>query len=235
MLRNCVAACLKKKMKLVFASTSDVYGKNPELPYSEKSNLVLGPTTVKRWAYAVSKIYGEQYIMAHHEEFGLDYSIVRFFGSYGENQNLTWWGGPQSGFISAALNQTPIDIHGDGSQTRTFTYVNDTIDGLYKVALSQKANGEIFNIGTEPNSEISIKDLATLIWKMINGDQSEPLLNYIPYSTFGNYEDVMRRVPDITKISTQLGFQPRFSLRQGLARTIEWQTAVLAAKKIGIA
>jgi UDP-glucose 4-epimerase len=185
--------------------------------------MVMGPTTVKRWAYALSKMYGEQYIIANHDEYDLNYTITRFFGSYGPNQNLTWWGGPQSIFIEKALKNEPIEIHGDGNQTRTFTYIDDTVNALILFVENKKSDNEIFNTGPKSNAEISIKDLARLIWKMINGKDSEPLLTFIPYSQFGNYEDVMRRVPDISKLCSYFDFQPSWELEEGLTRTIEWQ------------
>lgn len=223
MLRNLVKKCINDHSKIIFASTSDVYGKNPNVPFNENSDLVMGPTTVKRWAYALSKMYGEQYIIANNDEFGLPYTITRFFGSYGPNQNLTWWGGPQSVFIEKALKNEPIDIHGDGNQTRTFTYVDDTVNALVLCIENKKSDNEIFNTGGIPGGEISIKDLATLIWKLINGKSSVPKLNFIPYSTFGNYEDVMRRVPDITKLCSILDFTPKWDLERGLIETINWQ------------
>ncbi|MGC4034403.1 MAG: GDP-mannose 4,6-dehydratase [Chitinophagaceae bacterium] len=222
MLRNVVQKCIHDGAKIIFASTSDVYGKNPEVPFHEESALVMGPTTVKRWAYALSKMYGEQFIIANHDEYGIDYTITRFFGSYGPHQNLTWWGGPQSVFIEKAFKKEAIDIHGDGSQTRTFTYVEDTVGCLVLCVENEKSNKEIFNTGGR-SKEISIKDLAILIWKLVNGENAEPKLNFIPYSTFGKYEDVMRRVPDITKIKTTLGFEPKWDLESGLRSTIEWQ------------
>jgi len=224
MLRNVVQKCIYDKSKIIFASTSDVYGKNPKIPFNENSDLVMGPTTVKRWAYALSKMYGEQYIIANHDEYGLKYTITRFFGSYGPHQNLTWWGGPQSVFIEKAIKKEPIELHGDGSQTRTFTYVDDTVNALVLCVENEKSDNEIFNTGSKANAEISIKDLAILIWKMINGKDSEPLLNIIPYSQFGNYEDVMRRVPDITKLCSYFNFQPKWDLEEGLQKTIEWQS-----------
>lgn len=223
MLRNVVHKCLMDGSKILFASTSDVYGKNPNIPFAETSDLVMGPTTVKRWAYALSKMYGEQYIIANHEEYGLNYTITRFFGSYGPHQNLTWWGGPQSVFIERAFKNQVIDIHGDGMQTRTFTYVDDTVMALVHCIESNKSDNEIFNTGPKSDAEITIKDLAILIWRLINGPDSEPKLNYIPYSNFGNYEDVMRRVPDITKLCNTFGFEPKWDLETGLTETIKWQ------------
>ncbi len=223
MLRNVVHKCNMDKSKILFASTSDVYGKNPNIPFAESSDLVMGPTTVKRWAYALSKMYGEQYIIANHDEYELPYTITRFFGSYGINQNLTWWGGPQSVFIEKAFKKETIDIHGDGLQTRTFTYIDDTVNALVACIENDKSNNEIFNTGPKENAEISIKDLAILIWKLVNGKDAEPKLNYIPYTTFGNYEDVMRRVPDITKLRSTLHFKPEWDLEDGLKKTIDWQ------------
>lgn len=227
MLRNVVQKCLLDRSKIIFASTSDVYGKNNKVPFAENSDLVMGPTTVKRWAYALSKMYGEQYIIANKDQFGLTYTITRFFGSYGPNQNLTWWGGPQSVFIEKAFKKEPIDLHGDGSQTRTFTYIDDTVQALKLCIENKKSDNEIFNTGGK-SGEISIKDLAKLIWRLVNGEESEPILNYIPYSTFGNYEDVMRRVPDISKISSLLNFVPKWDLKNGLKQTIAWQKKYLA-------
>lgn len=226
LLKNVLDKCLREKCKLVFASTSDIYGKNPDIPYSESSNIVLGATTVKRWAYAISKIYAEQLIIAYNTEFDLQYTIMRFFGSYGPNQNLTWWGGPQSVFIAKALKNEPIEIHGDGKQTRTFTYVNDTVQGIEKCMFHPDSTNEIFNIAAEPNEEITIASLGSKIWKLINGEGSEPLINFIPYSFFGNYEDVRRRVPDITRIKSRLGFKPVYSLTEGLSETIAWQREI---------
>ena len=231
MTENVIEKCIKDKIKLVFASTSDVYGKNPNVPFTENHDLVLGPSLVKRWAYATSKIFSEHKIIANHEAHKLDYTIVRFFGSYGLNQNLTWWGGPQSVFINKALNNETIEIHGDGNQTRTFTYVKDTVDALTRCCIESKANNNIFNIAGDPKEEIKIIDLAKLIWEIINPN-TIPKIKFIPYSTFGKYEDVRRRVPSIDKICTNLNFKPRYSLRAGLEETIKWQIEFLRTQKV---
>ena len=223
MLKNIIKKCLKDKTKLVYASTSDVYGKNKEIPFNEESDLVLGATTVKRWAYALSKIYGEQLIIANKEEFELEYTIMRFFGSYGPNQNTTWWGGPQSVFIQNIIDGKPLEIHGNGLQTRTFTYIEDTVQGIMKCIFESKAKNEIFNVANEPNEEITILELAQLVWKLIKKNDSEPDIKLIPYETFGKYEDVMRRVPDINKIKLRLGYIPKFPIIEGLTKTIDWQ------------
>lgn len=226
MTKNVVAKCVADKIKLVFSSTSDIYGKNPELPYRETSNSVLGATTVKRWAYATSKLHSEHYIMGAGADFGLEYTIMRFFGSYGQNQNLTWWGGPQSVFIQNILTHLPIEIHGDGLQTRTFTYIEDTVQGVEKCIFHEASKNEIFNVANLPNEEITIKQLAELISELMAGRGFKPELKFIPYTTFGNYEDVPRRVPCIDKIQNLLGYVPKYSLREGLERTIDWQVKI---------
>jgi UDP-glucose 4-epimerase len=218
---NLLELAKERKIKVVFTSTSDVYGKNKALPFSEESDLVLGPTNIKRWAYAGSKIFDELMLFAYHEQFEVPIAIIRYFGGYGPNQNPTWWGGPQSVFIDAILTGKPLDIHGDGLQTRSFTYVTDHVDGTMRVIESDKAIGEVFNIGN--TREITIIDLAKLVWK-VAGKAGEPPLKFIPYKSFsGKYEDVMRRVPDITKARNVLGFDPKVDMETGLKLAYEWQ------------
>lgn len=227
MVKNVVEKCLRDDLKLVFASTSDVYGKNPNTPFTEESDLVLGPTTVKRWAYALSKAYSEQLIIANNAQYDMDYTIVRFFGSYGPNHNLTWWGGPQSSFIAKAFNNEEIEIHGSGLQTRTFTYIKDTIAGLYSCIVHERSKNEIFNIGSFAEEEVTIIELAELIWKLVNGNESKAKLKFIPYEIFGKYEDVMRRVPSIEKLKKYFSFEPKYNLEKGMRETIEWQKNVI--------
>ena len=230
MLRNIIYKCLMNKSKLVFASTSDVYGKNTKIPFNEESDLILGSTKIKRWAYASSKLVGEQLIVANNEEYGMEYTIMRFFGSYGPNQNTTWWGGPQSAFIQNILENKTLEIHGDGMQTRTFTYVDDTVQGIMKCISHPASKNDIFNIASNPEEEICIKDLAFLIWGMMKKENEVPDIQFIPYAQFGNYEDVMRRVPDITKIKNMLDYQPRYRIREGMKNAIDWQRRIFENK-----
>ena len=206
--------------KFVAASTSDVYGKNPDVPFSEDSNLVIGNPDVKRWAYAISKMFEEQMMFAYRDRYQMRIVAMRFFGGYGPNQNLTWWGGPQSVFIDAAIDDQELELHGDGSQTRSFTYVSDHVDGIVRCAEMPAADGMVFNLGN--TREISIAGLAKLIWGMVRPNE-EPKIKLRPYASFGKYEDVMRRVPDITRARTLLGFEPKVELEEGLLRTIRWQ------------
>lgn len=206
--------------KLIAASTSDVYGKNPAVPFHEQSDLVVGQPTVRRWAYAVSKMFEEQLLFAYHERYGTNIVVVRLFGGYGPHQHLTWWGGPQSVFINAALDGTDLDVHGDGSQTRSFTYISDHVEGLVRCIESSGADNQVINLGN--TEEVSIAALAALIWRLVRPDE-RPRINFVPYETFGRYEDVSRRVPDIGLAKRVLGFEPRVDLETGLRRTIEWQ------------
>lgn len=218
---NILDAAKENKCKVVFASTSDVYGKNPRLPFCEESDLLLGQTDIKRWAYAVSKIYDEHLCFAYHEEYRVPIAILRYFGGYGPSQNLTWWGGPQAVFIDCALKNKPMPIHGTGKQTRSFTYVSDIVEGTIAAIENKNAIGQVFNIGNE--REISIIELAKLIWKMVN-PKEKPLFEFISYGSFsGRYEDVPRRIPDISKAKKLLGFRSRVELEEGLPLTIEWQ------------
>ena len=209
--------------RLVMASTSDVYGKNPRPPFAETDDLYLGETGVRRWAYATSKILDEHLCFAYQQERGVPVTILRLFGSYGPGQNRTWWGGPQSVFIDAALRGREMEVHGDGQQTRSFTYVDDTVDGIVRAAFSPHAAGEIFNIGnTKP---ITIQALAEMVWRLAGS--GAPKIRRVSYQAFGRYEDVRARVPEIGKAREVLGFEPRVGLEEGLRRTIEWQREVM--------
>ena len=217
---NVLKAAIDQNARVIAASTSDVYGKNPEVPFHENSNLVIGNPDVRRWAYAISKMFEEQLLFAYHQRYGIPVTAIRFFGGYGPNQNLTWWGGPQSVFIDKALDNEEIEVHGDGMQTRSFTYVSDHVDGIVRIVEREEASNLVFNIGN--TREITIRDLALMIWRLIRGDEPAKI-KLIPYETFGKYEDVMRRIPDITRAREVLGFEPKVDLEEGLRKTIVWQ------------
>jgi UDP-glucose 4-epimerase len=212
--------------KAVLASTSDVYGRNPELPFSEESSdSVIGSSKSPRWAYAVSKLFDEHLGLAYQDAYGFPVTILRFFGSYGPKMPLSWWGGPPPVFIDAVLNDKVIPIHGDGQQTRSFTYVSDTVNGIYEAIVREAANGEIINIGS--NEEVTILELARTV-KRVSGTPGEVKVEFVPYESFSGrkYEDVMRRVPDTTLCRKLLGVQAEVSLEDGLRETIAWQRSV---------
>jgi len=218
---NMLEVARKLHAKFIFASTSDVYGKNKELPFREDGDLLLGSSLSRRWAYASSKLLDEHLAIAYSEEFKLPIVILRFFGGYGPWQSLSWTGGPQGIFIEKTLRGDKIPIHGDGKQTRTFIYIDDIVRAIHLAMTRKEAIGEIINVGT--TREISIKELAKLIWRLC-GKKGEPDLEFIPYNKFsGKYQDVRRRVPDITKAKKLLGFSPEVGLEEGLIRLIKWQ------------
>jgi UDP-glucose 4-epimerase len=204
---------------VLIASTSDVYGKNPNIPFSEEHDSVLGPSTIPRWAYASSKLYDEHLGFAYQQAHKVPVIVTRLFGSYGPRHHLSWWGGPQSTFISAALSDQVLELHGDGKQTRSFCFIEDTTRALTSLLFCSAAHGQIVNVGA--TEEISIRELGLLVLEL-TGKPSDRL-TCIPYSNFGKYEDVMRRVPDIAKLTSLTSFKPSISLREGLLRTIEWQ------------
>jgi UDP-glucose 4-epimerase len=217
--------------KVLVTSTSDVYGKNPSVPFSETSDSVIGTSTVARWGYAVSKLFDEHLAFAFADDCKIPVTIIRVFGSYGPRHHLSWWGGPQSVFIDSVLRGEVIPIHGDGLQTRSFTFVSDTVAGIQAAIENDAANGEIFNIGS--THEISILELARVIHRL-SGVPGELQLEFVPYekiSSGRSYEDVRRRVPDVRKAERLLGFKARVELENGLARTIEWQRAFRAAER----
>ena len=223
--QNVFQIAAAQKIKVVFASTSDVYGKSADLPFHEEGNLTFGPSTVSRWTYAVSKLYTEQLAYAYHEAQELCFCGVRIFGCYGPGQHLGWWGGPQGLFITAALLGKPMEIHGDGNQTRTFLYIDDAVDGFVACINSREVTHQVINIGSV--EEIAIVDLARLVHRLVVGT-GEPPLSFVPYEQFGRYEDVRRRVPNLQLAQQLIGFTPQINLATGLSRTIEWQRAMKA-------
>lgn len=209
--------------KCVLASTSDVYGMNPELPFSEeKSRLVLGSSKSPRWAYAVSKLFEEHMALAYQDDFGFPVTLLRFFGSYGPRQQLSWLGGPPPVFIEKALKDETIPIHGDGLQTRSFTFVRDTVAGIIASCFTDRANGEILNVGSD--EEVTIMELAHRVHRAC-GKSGDPKIEMIPYKSFTGklYEDVKRRVPDNTLCKKLLGVEAKTPLDDGLAKTVVWQ------------
>lgn len=218
-------ACRDRKVRrMVLASTSDCYGRNPEVPFSEDSLSVIGSPRVRRWSYAVSKMFEEQALFAFGERHGLEGVALRLFGGYGPRQNLTWWGGPQAVFIAAALKGQELEVHGTGRQTRSFTYVDDLVDGFVRAIDTPAAAGEVINVGSD--REITIEDLARMVWRLVRED--EPRIRRVPFASFGRYEDVERRIPDNRKAARLLGHVPQVTLEAGLPRTIAWQREAMA-------
>ena len=204
--------------RVLFASTSEVFGLNLEVPWAEDDNRVLGSTRVARWSYATAKALDEHLCFAYHER-GLPVSIVRYFNAYGPRLEPRGYGSVVAKFIGQALRGEPLTVHGDGRQTRCFTFVKDSVRGTMLAGTSKAALGEAFNLARD--QEVTILDLAKLIISLV-GSSSEIVM--IPYSqAYGEgFEDTRRRLPDVSKAKAVLGFEARVSLDDGLRRTITW-------------
>jgi len=207
----------KKKKLVVVASTSEVYGKSNDVPFREDSDLVMGPTTKHRWAYACSKAIDEFLALAYWKERKLPVIIVRLFNTVGPRQTGQY-GMVVPNFVRQALAGHPITVFGDGHQSRSFTFVGDVVRAMVALINEPRAIGQVFNIGN--GREISIGDLAMRI-KEMTGSQS-PIVR-IPYDQAyeEGFEDMPRRVPDISKIRALIGYEPTVELDEILGRVIE--------------
>jgi UDP-glucose 4-epimerase len=211
-----------KKKKLVFiASTSEVYGKSTDVPFREAADVVMGPTTKHRWAYACSKLIDEFLALAYWKEKQLPVVIVRLFNTVGPRQTGRY-GMVLPTFVRQALAGQPITVFGDGTQSRSFTYVGDVVEALVRLAREQRAIGEVFNIGNM--GEVTIANLAERV-KRMTGSCSP--IQYIPYDQAyeAGFEDMPRRVPDITKIRDFVGYEPKVKLDDILRSVIDHMRA----------
>lgn len=207
----------KKRKKVLVASTSEVYGKSANIPFTEDDDLVMGPTSKGRWSYACSKAIDEFLALAYWKEKGLPAVIVRLFNTVGPRQTGRY-GMVLPSFVRAALSGEPLRVFGDGTQSRCFCHVSDTAGALARLIEHGDAVGQIFNIGS--NEEISIADLAHLVKSMTG---SESPIHYIPYEDAyeEGFEDMHRRVPDITKINQIIGFRTTYNTRQIVQSVIQ--------------
>jgi UDP-glucose 4-epimerase len=207
-----------KKKKLVFiASTSEVYGKSSDVPFREGQDLVLGATEKHRWAYACSKLIDEFLALAYWKERKLPVVIVRLFNTVGPRQTGQY-GMVLPTFVRQALAGNPITVFGDGTQSRSFTYVGDVVDALTRLAGEPRAIGQVFNIGNV--GEVSMMELAEKVKAMT---ASSSPIQIIPYDKAyeAGFEDMPRRVPDISKIRELIGYEPKMDLDQIIHSVIE--------------
>jgi UDP-glucose 4-epimerase len=218
---NVIAACVKHDRKLLLASTSEIYGKTAKMPMSEDDDRVLGSTTIARWGYSTAKAIDEHLALAHAQH-GLRMSIVRYFNSYGPRLDPRGYGSVVANLMRQAIDNEPLTVHGDGSQTRCFTYVDDTVEGTLRAALDLRGEGQIFNVGND--HETSIIDLATAIIAMTGSSSTVQHVSY--EQRFGKgFEDTKRRIPDVQRARTVLDFNAGISLQDGLQRTLAWWRA----------
>ncbi|MCI0410903.1 MAG: GDP-mannose 4,6-dehydratase [Acidobacteria bacterium] len=216
---NVLMLASKKKKKVFIASTSEVYGKSARLPFKEDDDLVLGPTTKGRWSYACSKALDEFLAVAYWKERKLPVVIARLFNTVGPRQTGRY-GMVIPTFVRQALSGSPITVFGDGTQSRSFTYVSDVVSAILGLVDSDQAVGQVFNIGN--GKEITILDLANLV-KGVTGSSSQIVT--IPYDQAyeEGFEDMPRRVPDISKIRKAIGYEPTLGIRAILEKVVEYE------------
>jgi UDP-glucose 4-epimerase len=210
--------CNKFKKKVLLASTSEVYGKHLHAPLIETDNVIYGPSSKFRWSYAASKLMDEFVGLAYYRTKGLKVVIARLFNTVGPRQTGAY-GMVIPRFVEQALAGRPLTVYGDGTQTRTFTYVQDVVEALMVLMEKGDAVGELFNIGG--TEEISINDLAQ---KILQATGSHSDIELIPYETAfeKDFEDMMRRVPSIEKIQQITGFVPRVDLDTIIFKVVEF-------------
>ncbi|MGH7785524.1 MAG: NAD-dependent epimerase/dehydratase family protein [Candidatus Binatia bacterium] len=208
----------KHQKKVVFSSTSEVYGRNPKVPWREDDDRVLGSTRIDRWCYSTSKAVGEHFCFAYHS-MGLPVTITRYFNVYGPRLDQLDVGRVITIFLGQALRGEPVTVIGDGMQTRCFTYVDDAVQATIQAGIGSDTDGNVFNIGTDV--ETTILDLAKALIE-VTGSSSR--IEFKPQaSIYGtSYEDIGRRVPDVTRMHEVLGVRAATPLTEGLRRTIEW-------------
>jgi nucleoside-diphosphate-sugar epimerase len=207
------AACKKRKLVLT-ASTSEVYGKSTNIPFREDDDLVLGPTTKGRWSYAASKALDEFLALSYWKEKKLPVIVVRLFNTVGPRQTGRY-GMVLPNFIKSALENSAITIYGSGKQSRCFCDVRDTIEGLIRLMDSERAVGEVVNVGN--TEEITIESLAH---RVKDRTASSSAIEYVPYDQAyePGFEDMMRRVPCVDKLHSLTGFRPQTSLNEIIDR-----------------
>jgi len=208
----------KKKKLVVIASTSEVYGKSEQVPFTEDSDLVLGPTPKHRWAYACSKAIDEFLALAYWKERKLPVIIVRFFNTVGPRQTGQY-GMVIPNFVRQALAGEPITVFGDGAQSRSFTHVADVVGALLKLVVEPKAIGQVINIGN--TEEVTIRRLAERV-RELTGSSSP--IKLVPYDQAyeSGFEDMPRRVPDLSKAEKMIGYKPKHSLDDILVQVIDY-------------
>ncbi len=206
------------RKKTLITSTSEIYGKSTKVPFSEEDDSLMGPTTKNRWSYACSKAVDEFLALAYHQEKNLPVVIARLFNTVGPRQTGRY-GMVIPRFVANALLGRPIQVYGNGRQSRCFTYVADTVEYLIRLSELPAAEGQIYNVGN--NQEITIAALAEKV-RAMSGSESEIVT--IPYDEAyaEGFEDMLRRIPDLSKVRRATGYKPRHDLDETLRRVIDY-------------
>ena len=214
---------------VLLTSTSEVYGKSPAVPFREDGDLVLGPTSARRWLYGCAKALDEFLALAHYHQTSLPVYIVRLFNTVGPRQ-ASQYGMVLPTFIQQALEDKPLTVYGDGNQSRCFCSVRDVVRGLIQVPVSDGTKGEVINLGSR--QEVKIRDLAERVIALTN---SRSKIELVPYEeAYGpGFEDMFRRVPDISKAERFMGWRPQMTLDEIILNIVESKTGSAAIKASG--
>ena len=215
---NVLRQAARGKRRVVVASTSEVYGKSAIFPFREDADLVLGQPTKTRWGYATSKLIDEVLALAYWQEQQVPVTVVRFFNTVGPRQSDRY-GMVIPNFVRQALAGEPLIVHGNGSQTRSFTWIGDVVWALLALIAEPRSVGQVFNVGN--GAEVSIGQLAEMVVAKTGSASS---IRFVPYhELFGqNFEDMSRRVPDIRKLQQVTGYTPKVNLDEILERVIQY-------------
>ena len=221
-----LAAAAKKQKPVLLASTSEVYGKSAKIPFAEDDDLQLGPTTHSRWAYACSKALDEWLGLAYYRERKVPVTVVRFFNTVGPRQTGRY-GMVLPNFAAQALTGEPITVYGDGTQSRCFGHVQDAVEALLRLLATPASVGGVFNVGSD--EEVTILRLAEMV-RDAAGSRSE--IRLVPYAEAyaEGFEDMQRRVPDLSKLERTVGFRPRTPLATIITDVVADQRARLDAR-----
>ena len=221
-----LGAAAKKQKLVVLASTSEVYGKGIKIPFSEDDDLKLGSTQHSRWAYACSKALDEWLALAYWKEKKVPVIVARFFNTVGPRQTGRY-GMVLPNFVSQALAGDPIRVFGSGEQSRCFGHVRDAVESVLRLIETRSAVGQVFNVGTD--REVTINRLAEMVRDAV-GTQSS--IEHVPYSEAyaEGFEDLERRVPDVSKLAQATGYRFTRSLEQIIADVVEEQRSRLAVR-----
>lgn len=211
-------AAFRYGRKIIFSSSSEVYGRSLQIPFEEDGDRVLGSTRIDRWCYSTSKAAGEHLCFAY-ERMGLPVVVLRYFNVYGPRLDRMDRGRVVTIFMGQLLRGEPLTVIGDGRQTRTFTYIDDAVRATVAAGLRPEAVGQVINVGS--TEEVSIRELAE---RMVRISGSASSIIHVPQETVygAGYEDISRRVPSTRKMHELLGVRATTMLDDGLARTIEW-------------
>jgi UDP-glucose 4-epimerase len=215
------------RKQVLFASTSEIYGKNENVPFSEEDDRVLGPATIARWSYSSSKAVDEFLSLAYHQKNDLPVVIFRLFNTVGPRQTGRY-GMVIPRFVRQALSGDPITVYGDGNQARCFVHVKDAVEAIIALSTCPQAIGQVFNIGS--TDEVSILELAHRVLKLADAALGraptgiDERVRLVPYEQAypAGFEDMKRRMPDIGKIGRYVGWQPRSSLDEILQDVIQF-------------